>query len=348
MNRTKLNSRWGSTHELIAKAHRIICCTHLHPDGDGLGSQLALYHFLSSQGKEFRILNPSPLPEEYRFMSKYVQFEQYERRFHLAWIGKADLAIVLDIGDYRRLRELGEDFRELEIPTLSIDHHPHPYPNGFMYSIHDVSASATGYLVYEYIRFAGDRFNIGNGLTPQIAQGLYVAIMTDTGSFRFSNTSPEVHEMAGELIRHGIKPHDVYERVYESAPVARIRLMALALETVQIDGDGQVAWFMVTRKMIGEADAKPQHVSGFTDTVRSIRGVEVAVMIFEVDDNRCRVNFRSKGRVRIDDLARRLGGGGHPFAAAASIKQPLEQAVEYVVSNVVQETNIQLHGGKPE
>lgn len=342
MDQYQPDQRWGQIHDLIMKAQKIAFSTHVDPDGDGLGSQVALYHYLSVQGKECKILNPSPLPEAYRFMSELAPFEHYDGRLHTGWLRDADLAVIFDSGDYKRLKGLGEDLRTLNIPTLSFDHHPHPNPNGFAFSLHDVSACATGYLLYEYIKYANARLGRRDGITPEIAQGLYIALMTDTGSFRFSNTSAEAHEMASELIRFGIKPYDVYQRVYESTPVERIHLMASALETVQVTAKGRLAWFTVTREMIKKAGGRQEHVSGFTDVVRSIRGVEIAVMIHELTDDACRVNYRSKGKIRIDGLARRMGGGGHPFAAGVTIKMGLEQAIEYVVSKTSEELETQL------
>lgn len=351
-----LDLRWKSVDDLIERSRRILCSTHVNADGDGLGSQQAISHFLRDLGKECQILNPSPLPEDYRFMSQYSKFGTYDHRRDADWVRNADLAIIFDIGDFSRLETLGKDLEAFGIPMLSIDHHPHPvseggparHPqrgaggpdglsggigrDGSIHMVHDVSACATGYLVHEYIKYATRRRGRADGLKTEIATGLYVAVMTDTGSFRFSNTSPEAHEMAGELIRHGVDPSWIYEQVYESGPVERIRLMAAALETVKVDHEVGLAWFTVTREMMDKAGAKPEHAGGFTDTVRSIKGVEVAVMIRELSHEECKMNFRSKGRIRIDDLAREFGGGGHPFAAGATLSLPLELAVERVVS----------------
>ena len=119
--------------------------------------------------------------------------------------------------------------------------------------------------------------------------------------------------------------------------------MALALDTVKVEGEGALAWFTVTRHMMEEAGAKNEHVGGFTDLVRSIKGVEVAVMVHEKSDSQSRVNFRSKGRVRIDELARRLGGGGHAFAAGVLLEKPMEEAVSLIVSEILVEIRIQLN-----
>lgn len=344
MNKKQLEKRWGKIHSLITGARKIVCSTHVDPDGDGLGSQIAIYHFLTSQGRECRIYNPSELPQMYQFLSKLAPFETYDRKFHAHWLEGADLAVIFDSGDYSRLMRLGDDLKEFGVPSLSIDHHPHPNPNGFSYALHDSSACATGHLLYEYLKYANKRLGRQDGMTKQMAEGLYVAIMTDTGSFRFSNTSAEVHEMASELIRFGIKPHEVYQQVYESTPVERLLLMAAALKTVKVTEDGKLAWFTVTLSMINELGARKEHLSGFTDTVRSIGGVEVAVMFHELAADRCRVNFRSKGRIRVDNLARRLGGGGHPFAAGVTVRLPLEQAVEHVVREVLREIEAQQTG----
>ncbi|MFQ6674962.1 MAG: bifunctional oligoribonuclease/PAP phosphatase NrnA [Fidelibacterota bacterium] len=343
--------RWRPVDDLIKKAQRILCSTHVNPDGDGLGSQLAIYHFLKGMGKECQILNPSPLPEDYQFLSEYSRFGTYDPSRDADWVKHADLAIIFDIGDYSRLETLGRDLRVFGVPILSIDHHPHPVAggtgsDGFAWAVHDDSACATGYLVHEYIKYSARRMGRADGLSPEIATGLYLAIMTDTGSFRFSNTSAEAHEMASELIRHGVDPSRVYEQVYESGPLERIRLMVAALETVRVDGEAGLAWFMVTREMMEKSGAKPEHAGGFTDTVRSIKGVEVAVMIREASSGECKINFRSKGRIRIDDLARRLGGGGHPYAAGAVLSLPLEQAVKRVVSICREEILSQLEKGK--
>ncbi|MEE9166049.1 MAG: bifunctional oligoribonuclease/PAP phosphatase NrnA [Candidatus Neomarinimicrobiota bacterium] len=345
MSQNGPDERWAEFHSLIGTAQTIVFSTHVEPDGDGLGSQVAMYQFLSLRGKKCRILNPSPLPDAYLFLSDLAPFEYYDRASHAHWLEHVDLAVIFDSGSYKRLAQLGEDLRRLTVPTFSLDHHPHPNPNGFVYTLHDVSACATGYLLYEYMKYATARWGGDDGLTKEIAEGLYVALMTDTGSFRFNNTSAGAHQMASELIRLGIRPYDLYQRVYESTPVERILLMADSLETVRLTGGGKLAWFTVTREMIKKVGARPEYVSGFTDVVRSIRGVEVAVMVHELTGDSCRVNFRSKGRVRIDMVARRMGGGGHPFAAGTTVQMGLEQAVEYVVSNTLRELESQMANG---
>tara|TARA_B000000460_G_scaffold95123_1_gene66520 strand:- start:205 stop:1239 length:1035 start_codon:yes stop_codon:yes gene_type:complete len=336
------NNRWSVIKDLVDGAENVILSTHMNPDGDGLGSQLAMAHYLESQGKTATILNPSPVPEDLHFMMEYADFRHYDRDNHKHYLAQANLAIIFDIGDYGRLGYLGEDLLECKMKTISIDHHPHEDLNGFSHSVHDVSACATGYLVYDFLKYAnGSDLNI----SETVANGLYVALMTDTGSFRFNNTDARAHEMASDLIRSGVKPYDLYQQVYESMPMEKVKLLGTVLEDIHLSAAGRLAWFTITREMIKDAGASSGHVGGFTDNVRSVKGVEVAVMIHEIADNKTRLNFRSKGKVKIDGLARQFGGGGHPFAAGAVVKQSLVTTREAIIPATVSEIEKQLGKG---
>ncbi|HIB57860.1 MAG TPA: bifunctional oligoribonuclease/PAP phosphatase NrnA [Candidatus Marinimicrobia bacterium] len=335
-------NRWSEVYQLIQKADKILMSTHVNPDGDGLGSEAALYYSLKKQGKDCRILNPSGLNEEYQQIFDFTKFEEYDRAAHRDWLVGVDLAIIFDIGDYNRLNEIGEDLKDLNVTTLSIDHHPHRNPNWFMHTLHDLSASATGYLVYDYLCYAADQAGEELTLGREEAEGLYVALMTDTGSFRYSNTTPEAHEMASELIRQGVEPYELYAAIYESSPVERLRLLGAALESIRIAADGALAWFTVTRDMMWRTGGKSEHIGGFTDMVRSVKGAEVALMINEQGDDRCRINFRSKGKIKINSLARKLGGGGHEFAAGATVRMSLDEAISKIVPMAEAEIETQI------
>ena len=331
--------RWSAVKEMLDDANNLILSTHMNPDGDGIGSQLAMAGYLKKHGKKFSIFNPSPVPEDLHFLTEYADFKHYDRPSHKHLLPLADLVVIFDIGEYDRLGYLGEDLKETDLPLLSIDHHPHREPNGFSHAVHDVSACATGYLIYEFLKYANGS---AEGLSEGAAKGLYVALMTDTGSFRFNNTDAAAHDMAGELIKMGVKPHELYQKVYESMPMEKVRLLGASLENIRLAGGGRLAWFTITQDMIDEAGASNEHVGGFTDTVRSVKGVEVAVMIHELSERRTRLNFRSKGRVTIDGLAREFGGGGHRFAAGAVVDQPLEIVREAIVPAGVTEIEKQL------
>ena len=241
------NNRWSAVQEILDGAENIIMSTHMNPDGDGLGSQLAMADYLESKGKKFTILNPSPVPEDLYFLSEYADFHHYDRQTQKHILAAADLAIIFDIGDYYRLGHLGEDLEELCIKLLSIDHHPHKEPNGFSHSVHDVTACATGYLIYDFLKYANGSMET---ISLEAAEGLYVALMTDTGSFRFNNTDAAAHEMAGELIRFGVRPYELYQQVYESAPVEKMKLLGAVLENIHISAGGKLAWFIKVWKWL--------------------------------------------------------------------------------------------------
>jgi len=323
--------RWSKIHDIIMGASKIVCSTHINADGDGIGSQVAFCELMKSLDKECRIMNPSPMPEEFEFLNHTTKLEFYNKTNHFGWLKGADLAVIFDIGDIKRLHELGDDIHSLKIPILSIDHHPHADTNSIAYMVHDISVAATGELVFNYIKYVYDKLGQPMRLKLTMAEGLYVSLLTDTGSFRFSNTSPKSHEIAAELLHSGVKPYEIYERVYENNSLEKIFLMSSAMKTIQCDETGQLAWFIVDQSMINEAEAKDGDVSGFTDMVRSIKGVEVAVMFHEMPDGTTRVNFRSKGRVSIDGLARELGGGGHAFASGVSIGLSMDDCIQKVV-----------------
>ena len=343
MNKISVNTngqeRWSAVKEMLDGAQNLILSTHMNPDGDGLGSQLAMASYLKNQGKKCTIFNPSPVPEDLQFLAEYADFKHYDRPSHKHMLPLADLAVIFDIGEYGRLGYIGEDLKETDLPILSIDHHPHRDPNGFSHFVHDVSACATGYLIYDFLKYANGSEVV---LSEGAAKGLYVALMTDTGSFRFSNTDAAAHDMAGKLIQLGVKPHELYQEIYESMPMEKVKLLSACLENIRLACNGRLAWFTITRDMIADAGASNEHVGGFTDTVRSVKGVEVAVMIHELGDRRTRLNFRSKGRVTIDGLAREFGGGGHRFAAGAVVDQPLEVVREGIVPAGVAEIEKQL------
>lgn len=324
---------WADVDQMVDGANRIVLSTHVNGDGDGYGCELAFSEHLRRLGKEHRILNPSPLSSTYAFLQEYTPFEQYARSTHRSWVKRADLAIIFDIGDFSRLLSLWGDLQADGTAILSFDHHPHKSAHGAIRMVHDSTASATGLLLWNYLTHRSSR-NGDPGISAVMAEGLYIAILTDTGSFRFSNTTPETHEMAADLLRRGAKHDQIHRKLYENSSPERMVLMGEVLRSVRYEKNGRVAWFSITRDQLRRSGCTAEDLSGFTEIIRSTRGVEVAVMIQELDVDTCRLNFRSKGPVTVDDLARRFGGGGHPMAAGATVGRPFMEAAAAVVKSV--------------
>jgi len=319
---------WKNAAEVLDNCKTVVLTTHVSPDGDGIGSEVAMYHFLKERGKTVHIYNPSPLPSEYKFLDSGDIIEEYSPDFRSV-VENSDAFVILDIGAYARLRDIGGVIQKSPGTKICIDHHPAKGKNHFDLEYIDIHAAATGMMIYDLIKFMDP-----DGLNFEIAQGLYCALMTDTGSFRFSNTTPHAHEMAKELLEYGVEPYKVFEHVYESYSIERIKLLGKIIDNLHFTDDQKIAYFPVSLEMQDAVGAETSDVEGFTDFVRSVGGIEVAVMFHEVAPERTRINFRSKGRVVINTVAKQFGGGGHKFAAGAVIELPYEQAIPKVVEAV--------------
>ena len=200
-----------------------------------------------------------------------------------------------------------------------------PEDHPFTHSVVDLKAASTGDMVYDYIK------TVRNGkITKAMAEGIYTAVMTDTGCFRYSNTNSHCHNIAIECIEVGVDTTNLYQRIYESSSHARVALLGKILRDIHYELDGVFAWFVINQKMMDDANATNADVEGFSDFVRTIRGVEVAMMVLENADGGCRLNFRSKGKYIINGVASELGGGGHKFAAGAIVNEPLKLSLIHI------------------
>ena len=320
---------WKHINNYINEADTILLTMHENPDGDGLGSATAMYHYLKEIKKDCRILNVSLLPVEYDFLNKDDIIETYDPDVHNSWISTVDLAIIFDVGDYKRIRELKTQIKDNKIKTLNIDHHPHPKDHPFTYNVVDLNAASTGDMVYDYIK------SVRKGkISKLMAKGIYTAVMTDTGCFRYSNTNTHCHNIAIECMDVGIDTTNIYQKIYESSSQSRIALLGNILQNIHYELDGEFAWFIIDQKLISNVKASKADVEGFSDFVRTIRGVEVSMMVMENEDQSCRLNFRSTGKYTINGVAIELGGGGHKFASGAVIKNPLDSVVKNAVEKM--------------
>lgn len=316
---------WKSTHKSIMAADNILLTTHENPDGDGLGSAAAMWHHLRFINKNCRIINISKLPAEFGFLNKNIIFETYNPDLHNNWISKVNLALVFDVGDFERLRGIGEYLLEKNIYTVNIDHHPDTGKGKFSQDLIDTSAAAVGEMIYNYLKFAEAEFTI------DLCEGLYTAILTDTGSFRHNNTNEKCHEIAILCIRQGVDTAKIYQHIYESSSRSKVLLLGKIINSLKFSKNGELAWFTLNMEVLDGVGADPKDVDGITDYVRSIRGVEVALMVFQNGIGSCRLNLRSRGKYVINDIAISLGGGGHKFAAGAVVPGNSKEVIEIVL-----------------
>lgn len=297
--------------------------THEGPDGDAVGATLALASYLRAQGKnDVTVYYSDPLPDIFRFLplADTVVSTIPDRAF--------DICFILDAGDLKRAGAEVAAFQKFG-KIINIDHHPHGEQFGDL-NLVDPGASATGALIYRIIKAAGQTVDLDTALC------IYVAIVSDTGSFHYSNADSEAFQISGEMIATGINPWTVAEKLYESQPLKRLELLALALSTLSVSGNGEFASIAVTLDMYQKTGTTAELTDGFVNYPRSIEGVEVAVFFREAKPDVFKIGFRSKGKIDVSSLARAFGGGGHHNAAGCVIAGSLDDVKKTVYSYLEQ------------
>ena len=298
--------------------------THINSDGDGCGSETALARLLEARGMSVKIVNPTPWPETFRFLlGTDVNDASAQGPAALQGI---DLLVVVDIADVKRLGSLADTVRGLDVPKIVIDHHiPSDEPPS-QNMLADITACATGELIFDVA------VTLGYDITPEIAAGLYVAVLTDTGGFRFSNTSARCLALAGQLLAAGVEPEEMYRRLYASLPIGRLHLLRDALATLEVDPAYGISWISVAAGAAEEYGLKSEDLEGIAEHPRSVGGTRLAVFFRDLGHGKIKVSFRSTGTVNVNDFAKQFDGGGHARAAGALIPGTLEEVRHNVIA----------------
>ena len=293
--------------------------SHLRPDGDAIGSQLALASLLEEMGKSVIVVNADPVPGAFRFLPRSDRItNDFSSRDY------PEVALILDSGDLERIGRAADLARKTKL-IVNIDHHVSNNKFGNINLIEEVSA--VGEQIFSIIRSLG--FSIGK----ERAVSLYTAIVTDTGSFRYANTTEKTHRIAGCLLGEGVDPVLISEELHRNVSFSRQRLLGLSLTTLRKDDRGEIGWFRLTRDMYREAGANDTESDGFIDYVQSIKGIKLVLFFQETSkENQVRVSFRSGGGIDVDRLARQFGGGGHQRAAGCLIKGNIEEVEKKVLA----------------
>ena len=314
---------------LLRGKETAVLTTHINADGDGYGSEIALAAWLRELGTEAFIVNPTPVPQSLYFLvsdeSWVVDSTSAEAQ---ELCDGADIALVLDTGEVPRIGRVRPLIDGLL--TVVIDHHPPGDRPIEGVSFRDANTCATGELVFDLIHRAG-------GPWPAIADlAMYVAIMTDTGSFRFSNTTASSLQIAAELVGRGVSPDETYRRIYGAVPRRRFHLLESSLALLEVDEEAGVAWMTVPADQFDALGAIADDLEGMVDYPRSVEGVEVGLLFRQIPRKGIKVSFRSNGAVNVNALARRFGGGGHVRAAGALIEGQMDQ-VRHDVTHATRE-----------
>ncbi len=314
---------------LVNENQKFVLTTHVNPDGDGLGSELALSRFLKKLNKESTILNYSETPSNHLFLDKSRELKKFDPEKDVRLLLDADVLIALDMNNSSRLRAMEKYFLESKAKKAIIDHHLEA--QDFVdYQLVDIDSPATGEIVYHCLVACNAAL-----IDKEIAEGLYAAIMTDTGSFRFPRTDGDTYRIAGHLVDLGVDPNYVYHKLYEENSLGRTTLLGEMLSKVQLAYAGRVSYASLTLEQLERNHVIPDDVDNFVNQASAISGVVVTLFFLEME-NGVKISFRSKGEIPVNDLAKRFGGGGHKNASGARLYgTSLSETVKTVLRETV-------------
>lgn len=314
-----MKEAFAAIKKAVKGAENALVVSHVDPDGDSIGSMIAAGMILAKLGVKADLYSQDGIPRVYRFLpgvDKVAKELDPQSRY--------DLLFAVDSSDIKRLGDK-VPFRKIAKTIINIDHHPDNTKYGDINYVE--KSSSTAELLYKFIK------HLKFPITREIATNLYVALITDTGNYRYENTSVTTFDMAKDMLKAGVDTHAITTRIYDTKSIASIRLKAAALATLKTTPDHKAAWAVVSKEMMERSGAKSEDLIGLVDQIRSIDGVEVAIL-FREDDGKVKVNFRSKEKVSVSAIAKRFGGGGHIRAAGAILPGNLESAQKKVVAEV--------------
>jgi phosphoesterase RecJ-like protein len=317
---------WSPFVDLVRCHQRFLLTTHVRPDGDGLGSMLALADVLEAPplSKTVRMTVASVLPPRYDFLDPARRIRRFEPPGDP--YRDSDAAIILDTGTWNQLGDFGTFLRSLPIAKAVIDHHLTQDDLGALQLV-DTTAEATGRLVYEAI------LALGGPVPASAAHCLFVALAMDTGWFRHTNTTPATFNLAADLVRAGARATEAYECLFEQNTLGRVKLMGLVLSRLQVTHNGRVAHTEIRRDDYAATGATPQDSEDLVNYTRSVDGVEIGLFFMEQPRGGVKVSFRSR-HIDVARLAERFGGGGHRLASGAILETSLNEARARVLSAV--------------
>lgn len=318
----------NATAHAIKDAKSILISSHVNPDGDTLGSSLALFLALKKVGKNVIAVSADPIPDMFKFLpaSNFIKVSPAIK--DIPDYNDIDTLVTVECPTFDRIGNIENIINRKNIKTIvNIDHHPGNSRFGVINYI-DTSASAVGEEVYKLIK------KIGIELDKDIATCLYVSILTDTGSFSYSNTSSETHNITAELLKYNIVPSEINIMVYENNSIEKFKLLSKVLDSISLSKDGLIAWIVLTKDMLKKTDTKASEADGFVNYPRSIKGVEVAVLFREAEEGKVRVSLRSNRIANVSEVARKFNGGGHEKAAGCSVNGSLNEVQDLVIKEV--------------
>lgn len=306
--------------EVLKSKDNYLITSHVNPEGDSIGSQIAMFYILQKLGKQAVMVNHDDVPDNLTFLPQSNLITT-----RLPDDFEVDACIILDCPVKERIGDVCREVKK-EHFIINIDHH---ISNEYFGDINWVQpeASSVGEMIFSLVKGSGIE------ITKDLAMAIYTAILTDTGMFNYDNTSRRTHEVAGELIAYGVKPKEMNRQIFEKKSLAEVRLLGKALTTLQLEADGRLAHMCLTRKMYQEENVEHISTDEFINFPRSIKGVEIAIFFKEKTGGHKGVNisFRSSGKFDVNAIAALFGGGGHAQASGCVLEEPLGEAQKRVL-----------------
>lgn len=320
-----MSNNWQGIPEVIKEKDYITIVCHMNPDGDALGSMLGLGLALEQLNKKVVYMCPDPVPAQYKFLPGSERVSILDPNNI-----NSQLLIFVDCSDEDRVGQKFLKHLPATVEVINLDHH---VSNTFFgkYNYVDIEAAATGEIILELLKL------LDVDLTHETASNLYVAISTDTGSFKFPNTTSKTHSLAAELLDTGINLSEITGALYEEVPMESFEVLKLGLANLKIHPEGKLAYIALTRQEIMSVGASDEHVEGLVGYAKAIAGIEIGVLFKEVADDGVKVSFRSKGKVDVAKLAGRFGGGGHKRASGCRLNENLNNAVNKIITAALEE-----------
>jgi bifunctional oligoribonuclease and PAP phosphatase NrnA len=313
----------------LLAARRVVLTTHVNADGDGAGSECAMACWLAAHDVEPVVINPTAFPDTFRFLLPAgVAVHDAGSAAARDALAGADVLLVLDTSEPKRIGRLAQAAKGRDVVIL--DHHVASTTSLDGLVLQDSTACATGELVFDLFRVHGWPLP----WPSPACEAVYTAIVTDTGSFRFSNATPRAHAIAGALIAEGVDPERMYRRIFGTVPLRRVELLRHALDHLEVDAQWPVSWITIAFGVFDGLDATSDDLEGVIEHARTIEGTEVAVLFREVQDGSTKISLRSNGAIDVNAIARAFGGGGHVKAAGAVVGEPVAKAKPRVLQAV--------------
>ncbi|WP_461534171.1 DHH family phosphoesterase [Sinomicrobium sp.] len=322
-----MNTNIQELESVLERPQNVVVIPHKNPDGDAMGSSLAMYHYLKSLGHSVTVIAPNEYPDFLKWMPGDSEVIKFETKKNTAkrLIEEADLIFTLDFNSLNRVEEMKEDLEKSKATFVMIDHHEQP-DNYATYVYSDPQIGSTCEMIYNFIDSMGHHNTIGR----EIASCLYTGIMTDTGSFRFPSTTSLTHRVIADLIDRGAQNAEIHSAVYDTNNLSRLHLLGTALKNLVLLQEYNTVYITLTRKELEQYGFKKGDTEGFVNYGLSLKGVRFAVIFIEDTlENFIKISLRSKGDFSVNDFARKhYNGGGHINAAGGRSDLSMEKTVE--------------------